>query len=158
MRVMGVNRGVDNILDGVERCYDASMEQTPRWWLPSQAPSPNASHYYGDEVRRLFLVGSIIMLVALVRYPDIFPGVPVSAIVALILLSVFLAGLTNPQSRLSILLDLIVSGGAFLYVEYAAVIRFQEDPLFLSVIREAIAVAFIVAFYFASKSFRGMSR
>ncbi len=112
-------------------------------------------HYYGDIVRKLFLAGAVIMLLAYPFFRTNIPLRPAFTIIAVALLSV-MAGLTSPKERWTSAVDALIALGAVITFEYYAV-KFAA-PQFggLFVANQLLALTFLVALYFAVKTFRGM--
>jgi len=112
-------------------------------------------HYYGDVVRILFFIAGILMILSL---PLINGLIPVSVHISIfsILILIFVAGLTNPAQKWVSIVDTLVSSIGFVVFEYFAVVTFSrgEDFLFF-LINQTLAVLFLFAFYFATKTVRG---
>lgn len=112
-------------------------------------------HYYGDIVRILFFIAGILMILSL---PLLNGFVPVSLHISIfsILILIFIAGLTNPAQKWVSIVDTLISSVGFVVFEYFAVITFSggEDFLFF-LINQTLAVLFLFAFYFATKTVRG---
>ena len=114
-------------------------------------------HYYGDIVRKLFLISAITMLATLpLKNQIVATNFFIIIIIALGL--TILAGFTSPQKRLVTIADIIVSIIAFILFELAAAQTFSIEhtiltPIFL--IQQALAIAFLIALYFSSKTLRG---
>jgi len=112
-------------------------------------------HYYGDISRIFFLLAGIIMLLGL---PILNQTISVPAYISIlfVLSVVFIAGITNPAQRMLSVLDLIVSLVGFIVFEYYSVKVFAEGSIyFIYLINQAIAILFLLAFYFAVKTVRG---
>src|SRR3990167_6553085 len=82
-----------------------------------------AYHYYGDRVRKLFLLGALIMVAGLPFLYDVIPlPVPFSILAIFILLAA--AGLTNPQqvltSAVNVALAVLATGAFEYYAVYAS--------------------------------------
>ena len=125
-------------------------------------PSPaKMQHYYGDIVRRLLIVGAIIMLlIAPYEYAHRALSIPFFSTALFAIAMVFLAGFTNPRHRWTILFDTIVSAClclifAYLAFSYYTLVERILDPIFL--VRQLLALIFLIALYFSSKSLRGMT-
>ena len=83
-------------------------------------------------------------------------SVPAYISILFVLSVVFIAGITNPAQRMLSVLDLIVSLVGFIVFEYYSVKVFAEGSIyFIYLINQAIAILFLLAFYFAVKTFRG---
>lgn len=116
------------------------------------------SHYYGDKVRQLFIAGAIIMAVFLPFFGHEIPSVASVSIVAILVLGVA-AGLTSPKRRLTSLLDVLISLGAVVVFERVALEVYNLAGLNLFfVINQALAIIFLVALYYATKTMRGMGK
>lgn len=120
---------------------------------------PPVPHYYGDIARKLFLGGAIVMLLSLPLEPDVLPTTFIFSTLAIIALT-FLAGLTSPKARSIIVIDTIFAALMFALFEYFAVYYTKEggqifDTTFL--VQQLLALNFLLALYFCSKTWRGMS-
>lgn len=115
-------------------------------------------HYYGDTVRKCFLFAGLLLLLAVLLDRE-FLSLYLFVGVFVVLLLTILAGLTNPQNKRFIMIDGIVSAAMFLVFEYLAVNAYLAaeslagDVFYL---RQALAVVFLVALYFATKTYRGL--
>lgn len=117
-------------------------------------------HYHGDKVRNLFLVAAIALLFSLLLEKNLFGPVLFFGILTLVGL-VVLAGLTSPKKKLATIANTFVSGTLFVFFEYSAlagspslIIGTSMDIGFL--LRQALAVLFLLALYFSIKTWRGM--
>jgi hypothetical protein len=114
-------------------------------------------HYYGDTVRRLFVVASVIMILALPFLTDRLPVPTIISILVIVLLTVT-AGFLAPRNRWVISLDLLVSIGAVITFEYYAVQTYRDysfaDMLFIG--NQVLAILFLFASYYSSKTMRSL--
>ncbi|MCE9644253.1 hypothetical protein K8Q93_03365 [Candidatus Parcubacteria bacterium] len=113
-------------------------------------------HYYGDYVRRFFMVAAVITLLALPFFPGMLPWGGVLGSLVLAASLVLCAGLTSPMRRLVIYFNLALSFFGMLVFEYAAVTMYAGDPLILSVFRQIMAIIFASSLYYSGKSLRGV--
>ncbi|HWP61760.1 MAG TPA: hypothetical protein VN495_04100 [Candidatus Paceibacterota bacterium] len=113
-------------------------------------------HYWGDPVRALLICAAVLSLLFVPALGNLLPfGSTFEVGFAIVL--VLCAALTHPHSKMTLIADTIVSGlGAFL-VEEAAITLFSPDQLVLFVIREAVAIFLLFAFYFSLKTVRAMT-
>jgi hypothetical protein len=112
-------------------------------------------HYYGDIVRRLFLAGAIVMVLAYPYFSPFLPQGPAFMMIAIVLLAV-MAGSTNPKERWTAAVDSIVSLFAVVFFENHA-ITFVRTPLtWIFLTDQLLVLIFIIALYFSVKTFRGM--
>ena len=116
-------------------------------------------HYYGDYVRKLFLLGGALMMVT---YPFFqkYIDVPLSLSIFIILMIVLLAGFQNPTNRWIVICNTLVAIVACGIFEYRAVhfylsSGFDEAPLFF-LVNELLALIFFVAIYYSAKTSRGV--
>ncbi|OGI60714.1 hypothetical protein A2641_02335 [Candidatus Nomurabacteria bacterium RIFCSPHIGHO2_01_FULL_37_25] len=117
-------------------------------------------HYYGDSVRTLFIIGGLIMVVS---YPffSSFISLPIPlSIVGAVGLAIF-GGLMNPKQKLIMVLNTIVSIGAFVVFEYYAVYAYLHLPPSESLhvaffwVNQALSLIFFFAIYLSTKTLRG---
>lgn len=112
-------------------------------------------HYYGDGVRMLFLAAAIMMLGGAPFYTDTLslrlPYLIVGAVIA-----VALAAATSPWSPRAMRLNAIASGIGAVIFEYWALWYYQSSTPLEFVLRQAIALIFMFAFYFSLKTLRAM--
>jgi len=121
--------------------------------LPPEKMHP---HYYGTLVRKyLFFAAFIIMIGALVdselRSFYIFVGL--FGVVGVTVL----AGLTSPQKRAIMSIDVLVSATMFLIFEYFAIdayARYEDFSNTIFFFRQLIAVVFLITLYYSTKTIR----
>lgn len=114
-------------------------------------------HYYGDTVRKLFMAGAILMLISL-PFMSAFLSVPIYvSILASIAIGIF-AGITNPLQVWVAVLNFTLSVIAVVMFEYAAVNGYQTYSLTHRTfwVNQILAVNFLVALYYSTKTVRGM--
>jgi hypothetical protein len=113
-------------------------------------------HYYGDEVRRLFLLGAVVMALTLPFFQDLIHQ-PLEVSLGAILIVGIAAGLTNPRQGWVAMMDIVISIVATLVFEYNAVQNYSlygsGSGLFWA--DQVLALIFLVALYYASKTLRG---
>lgn len=114
-------------------------------------------HYYGDIVRKFFIAGGVIMIIT---FPFVVERLSVSvyaSIFATVFIGLF-AGITNPAQKWSNVLNTIISVIAVVVFEYYAVDIYSRlgagNLLFWS--NQLLAIIFFSAFYFSTKTIRGM--
>src|SRR3989344_2146630 len=83
-------------------------------------------HYYGDVVRKLFVLAALIMIVTLPFLEDLLP-VPLFVSVIVILGIGIAAGLMNPRQMGIAVFELVVSVVALMVFEYYAVQAFVTN-------------------------------
>lgn len=118
--------------------------------------APRMMHYYGDIVRRLFLLGAAIMLLGFPFFNKEIDQSPMYSLMGMILL-VMAAGITNPRQRWIVFLDTVFSAIAVFNFEYYA-IKFWVPPAprAIFITDQLLAVIFLVALYYSVKTLRGM--
>jgi hypothetical protein len=115
-------------------------------------------HYYGDNVRQLLLVASVIMIATLPFLSSRLPVSTVWSIVVIVLLCLS-AGFLAPRKKLAIILNLLISIGGFAVFEYTAVdtySRFESVTDMLFMINQVLALVFLFALYYSAKTFRSI--
>jgi hypothetical protein len=117
---------------------------------------PVIPHYYGDAARMLLVIAAGLMLIASPWYGDNlrveFPFELVGALIA-----IACAGLTDPRIRIFSFADLLVAGvGVAVYAMWGVAEYGTINPIAF-VLRLAIAVIFMFAFYFSVKTTRAFA-
>src|SRR3989344_614495 len=112
------------------------------------------THYYGDIVRKLFLVGGATMLVIL-PFLRFFIPFPIFVSILAILVVGFFAGVIVPTQRWAIIMNACVGAFAFVAFEYYAVDAYGKGNEVFFLANQFLAIDFFVAFYFAIKTVRG---
>ena len=113
------------------------------------------SHYYGDSVRQLFIAAAATMLIGAPFYTNNL-GVELPFIVLGTVALVSVAAVTNPFKIGVISADAVAAGVGLVIFEIWALGNYQTDPLHMFVIREALALIFLFALYFSTKTLRSM--
>lgn len=114
-------------------------------------------HYHGDEVRVLFLVGALVIIIAQSTGADL-PLSTTGAVVSAALLVIF-AGITNPmQSGIHWFNALFALAGTLLF-GISAVNHYRAglsvfDASFAAT--EALALLSLLALYFTTRTIRGI--
>jgi hypothetical protein len=111
------------------------------------------NHYYGDLVRKLFIVAAVFMVVTLpiFYFTDIHEPLAFS-LGAIVILGVA-AGLTSPGILLSVAINLCISIVGFFFFEYYAVRASLYSPFFFT--NQILALLFLIALYYSIKTLRG---
>ena len=123
----------------------------------SVPPRRTIPHYHGDEVRVLFFVGAIVLVVAQSTGADL-PLPTIGAVVSAVVL-VIMAGITNPaQYGIHFANALVSTAGALLFGitavdQYRAGVRLL-DTSFVYV--EMLAILSLVALYYTTATIRGI--
>ncbi len=122
--------------------------------------TPYIPHYYGNTIRLLFLGSALILLLSAMVDKELFAFYLFIGIFV-VLGIVILAGLTSPNTRFSIISDTGISAVLFIFFEYSALMTSPAvnggafDAVFL--LRQLLALIFLLALYFSVKTWRGMS-
>lgn len=123
----------------------------------SVPPRREILHYHGDEVRVLFFVGAVVLVIAQSTGADL-PLSTIGAVVSAVVL-VITAGITNPtQYGIHWVNALLSIAGALLFGitavdHYRAGIRLS-DPSFVYV--EMLALLSLVSLYYTTATIRGI--
>ena len=113
------------------------------------------SHYYGDIARQLMLGSAALMFFAAPFYGD-NTHIELPFIIFGTLVLVFLAALTNPWKKSVLTADAIATGVGLVVYQWWALYGYDTATSMAFVLREALAVAFMFAFYFSVKTVRSM--
>ena len=112
-------------------------------------------HYYGDRVRQLFFVAAVIMLVGLPFVRDTLALPTYFSVIAILTLD-FLAALANPKQRWVNWANTLTAAFAMVIFEFFAVRSYESQNAFFLVINQSLALLFLVAVYFNTKTLRNM--
>lgn len=119
-------------------------------------PSPyevHILHYYGDQVRQLFVAAAALILIAAPFYSDsLRVELPFEIVGALILVA--LAAFANPHNRTVFIASAVAAGIGVVIYEMWAIYGFEDSTWVQFTLREVIAVILLVAFYFNMKTVR----
>ena len=126
------------------------------WNLGSVDRWPIVKHYYGDAARGLMLGASALLLVASPLYGNnLRAEFPFEVLGALIIVA--LAALTSPRDRWASVADSVVTGvGVAVYATWGIYEYDVINPIAF-MLRLAIAVIFLFAFYFSLKTVRAFA-
>ncbi|HUX35729.1 MAG TPA: hypothetical protein VMV71_01700 [Candidatus Paceibacterota bacterium] len=137
--------------------YEGDISDVERETALSKRPL-RPSHYYGDNVRRLFIAGIIVMLISLPFFGDYIRVSAFYYILGMIFLGL-IAGFTNPMNRWVVILNLIVSVFAVYFFESETIAAFKSCDTgtgqWYFLMNQFQAVIFLAALYYAAKTERG---
>lgn len=115
-------------------------------------------HYYGDIIRKYLLFAGAMFLIAVLIDKELLSFYLFIGIFGVLAFTV-LAALISPKVTSAIFTNAIISALMFLMFEYFAIGAYLKSQTFLDsifILRQAIAVAFLVVLYFSTKTLRGM--
>lgn len=122
------------------------------WGTQNNGPR-NIPHYYGDSVRQLLIGASALMMISSPLYSDVlrqqFPFIIIGA-----LLAASFAALMNPKDRWVVLGSAIISGVGVVSYAMWGMFGYETVNPVAFMLRLAIAVIFLFAFYFSMKTLR----
>lgn len=112
-------------------------------------------HYYGDTMRMYFIGGTALMLLAAPFYTGNI-RLEMPFILAGAVCMVVLAALTGPHNRTIMTLNVV--GAAVLTIMFGgwALLSYGDISSLAFVLRDAIALVFLIALYFSLKTLRAM--
>ena len=123
--------------------------------VPSKNAWQDVPHYYGDIIRQLMLGAAALMLFASPFYEN--PGRPELPLIVIGTVAVVgFAALTNPWKKSVLIGDAIVTGVGMVVYQWWALDGYDSDSSIAFVLREALAVIYMFAFYFSVKTVRAM--
>lgn len=111
-------------------------------------------HYHGDITRSLLVVAATLMLVGIPFFKDRVPF-PLSLTIIVVVVLIFLAGLTNPKQVWLTFLEVVASASGFFVFEYYALFKFTNFTDIFFWANQTLALLFFFAFYFSTKTLRG---
>jgi len=127
---------------------------------PEKRPTgePPVPHYYGDQVRGILLFIAATLLIAMLVDRGLI-GLSVTLGVVAVLGLTLIAGYMTPRRRAVMQASIAATGVIFVAFEYFAIAAYTAygsytEPVFL--LRQVVAVAALVAFYYSIKSLRGI--
>lgn len=115
----------------------------------------NMTHYYGDQIRRIFMVSVVLMVIGLPFMLDVFALPLYIGIIAILILS-YMAGLTSPKQPVIIWLNAIVSSAGFVVFEKYALELFAKNTIWLFIANQLLGILFLAAIYFSIKTIRAL--
>lgn len=113
------------------------------------------AHYYGDIVRDFMLGGAVVMLLAAPFYADRLRGELLFEVIGAIII-VGLAAMTNPWKKSILVADTIAVGIVTVVYQIWALNGYGTANNTAFVLREAVSIIFMFAFYFSAKTVRAM--
>lgn len=140
-----------------EAATGSQHKHEPEWdvrgFEPSYSTLSSLPHYHGDIARDLLLGAVALSLISVPLYADSlreqFPYIITGALV-----SVTAAALTDPHRRWTLMADAVVAGAAaIIYGSWGFTGYDSAGPLAF-VLREAVALLYLFAFYFSVKTVR----
>jgi len=140
--------------DPVSRAEHIEHEASINPYSPVRL-GPSIPNYYGDYVRQIFMGCGALMLVLAPFLAASFPGILPFEIGGAIII-VILGALTNPTNELSSFANAVAAGVGVVIYEMLALSLFFDQSYLAFVVREFLAVAFLIALYFSLKTFRNM--
>lgn len=123
--------------------------------VPLEPEHAGVSHYYGDSVRILFvLCAAIIFGAQFIGTPFLTGG----ATLAICIILIVAAGLTNPVQAWIHWANILVAGGSLLLFGMIAVARYKETgtPFGSALVAIILVLLFVYALYNAIKTLRGV--
>ena len=111
--------------------------------------------YYGDVVRVLLVITSVIILLLL---PFSYINIPIPIFVPIggIVASALAAGFTNAKYRWSLIFDTTVSGLGLVLNEYFAVMEYQASDTSVAflLVTQALSILYFFALYYSVQTLK----
>ena len=138
--------------------YDPDISDAERETRYGKKKATFPFHYYGDNVRKLFVAGAIVMLVTLPVFEELLSVPTFYYILGMIVLGL-VAGFTNPAQRWVVLLNLAISVFAIYFFESEAVSAFKScgtgNWTWYFFTNQLLAIIFLASLYYSAKTERG---
>lgn len=114
---------------------------------------PSVPHYYGDIVRRLFVLAAAVMSFSAPFYTsNLRVALPFVVLGAIVLLAI--AALMNPHKKIIIIAGAVAAGVGMLIYETWALFDYKTSTWEEFILRQILAFVFMSAFYFSMKTLR----
>lgn len=113
-------------------------------------------HYYGDDIRKIFVGVGLIMLLTLPFFNNLLPVPAFISIIAILVISI-VAGLTSPSKSWTAIVNTgtsVVGLAVFEYHAVRAVALYGGDSA-LFLVNQFLSLAFFLALYLSTKTWRG---
>jgi hypothetical protein len=122
----------------------------------NRKPPRKGLHYYGDIVRRLFLLAAVLMIVSIPLVEDSLP-IPFALSLGAMIGLAIVSGFINPVHRFTGLINVVSSVAGFAVFEVAALYGFNKYQWmsFFFLVNQLLALIFFFAIYFSTKTLRG---
>lgn len=110
-------------------------------------------HYHGDVIRQLFIAAVVLMLVGAPFYAGALQ-VQLPFLIVGALMFAGIAALANPHKKWIFVASAVAAGTGFVVYELWALQQYAESSWIQFILREVIAIVFLIAFYFSMKTVR----
>jgi hypothetical protein len=126
--------------------------------VPSAKPIP-PPHYYGDTVRKLFIISGILMLTTMAYFASLIKIPIILSVIAIVVL-VLLSGLESPNNKKIVIINTVVSALGCVFFQYRAVHYYLVNTTSMTidwaffVANQLLALIFFAALYYSSKTVR----
>ena len=117
--------------------------------------NPRIPHYYGDAVRKCFLLAGCVFLFLIPVYSTSLPGLLPVAIVGAVILVCF-AALTNPRKSWVMGANALVSSIGVIFCAMIALFAYENDMLIIYLANQVLALVFLFSLYYSVKTVRAM--
>jgi hypothetical protein len=124
-------------------------------YLPRMFVGANISHYYGDSVRRFFLVLAVVLLVIAPIFGDASVLLFLLAIMGAFIL-ITLSALTSPRNKLVMVANSAASFTGAVVFELLALAAYRAEAILPMLGLQAVVLAFIFTLYLSLKTVRAM--
>ncbi len=125
-------------------------------YMPSMLRlNPRIPHYYGDAVRKCFLLIACGLIFLAPVSGGYLPGLLPFTIAGAVIL-VCLAALTNPKKQWVMVANSLVAAAGLIFSEMIALLAYASDEVVLFLAHQFMALVFLFALYFSMKTVRAM--
>ena len=117
---------------------------------------PTPSHYYGDIIRILFIVNSILILIGLPLFNSIL-DIPFPITIAGVVYLIAVAGIINPLSFTAAIITLGTAIIGFVFFETLAFsyLLSSTSHIIFGIANQLVAILFLYGLYYSLKTVRG---
>jgi len=122
----------------------------------TKSATSNIPHYYGNVVRRLFILNGAIVLLALPFFKAFLPVSTLAVTTTIVFLIIF-AALTNPMLPWVNKTNVVISAIGLIIFENLAIASYGLVAFEQTLIYQVLAGIFFFSLYFGVKTFRAMA-
>ncbi len=112
-----------------------------------------AAPYYGNIVRKLFILCGLVILITLPFLKSLITG-PIFYSLLIVIVLALSAGITSARYKKTILVDVIISALGFSFFAYQGIKNFSGFVNLFFITNLVLAIIFLFAFYWSIKTAR----
>lgn len=143
--------------NGIIECMQGEgIGKEDRFFEESSSEEPSV--HYARRVRGLFLAAGLIMIIALpILGKDIFVSRGADIFLFVAFFWILVLGIVGALGRRTMILDMVASGIALVFFEYAAVLNYQREEAadsLVFLISQLLSIIFFLSLFFSIRTYR----